>query len=40
MELTRSASRVGHRRGGWKFAWGPQDDNASIAAIAARLDAG
>lgn len=26
--------------GGWKFAWGPQDDNQSIAAIRAALDAG
>jgi aryl-alcohol dehydrogenase-like predicted oxidoreductase len=26
--------------GGWKFAWGPQDDAASIAAIHAALDAG
>ncbi len=26
--------------GGWKFAWGPQDDNESIAAIHAALDAG
>ena len=26
--------------GGWKFAWGPQDDNASIAAIHAALDHG
>ncbi len=26
--------------GGWRFAWGPQDDNASIAAIRAALDAG
>jgi aryl-alcohol dehydrogenase-like predicted oxidoreductase len=26
--------------GGWKFAWGPQDDNESIAAIRAALDAG
>ena len=26
--------------GGWKFAWGPQDDDASIAAIRAALDAG
>ncbi len=26
--------------GGWKFAWGPQDDSASIAAIRAALDAG
>jgi aryl-alcohol dehydrogenase-like predicted oxidoreductase len=26
--------------GGWAFAWGPQDDNESIAAIHAALDAG
>lgn len=26
--------------GGWKFAWGPQDDNASIAAIRRALDYG
>jgi len=26
--------------GGWQFAWGPQDDNASIEAIHAALDAG
>jgi aryl-alcohol dehydrogenase-like predicted oxidoreductase len=26
--------------GGWKFAWGPQDDQQSIAAIRAALDAG
>jgi aryl-alcohol dehydrogenase-like predicted oxidoreductase len=26
--------------GGWKFAWGPQDDSDSIAAIRAGLDAG
>lgn len=26
--------------GGWKFAWGPQDDNDSIAAIRKALDAG
>ncbi len=26
--------------GGWKFAWGPQDDHQSIAAIHAALDAG
>jgi len=26
--------------GGWKFAWGPQDDNESIAAIRTALDAG
>ncbi len=26
--------------GGWQFAWGPQDDNDSIAAIHAALDAG
>lgn len=26
--------------GGWKFAWGPQDDNASIAAIHRALDCG
>ena len=26
--------------GGWQFAWGPQDDNASIAAIHKALDAG
>jgi aryl-alcohol dehydrogenase-like predicted oxidoreductase len=26
--------------GGWAFAWGPQDDNESIAAIRAALDAG
>ena len=26
--------------GGWSFGWGPQDDNASIAAIHAGLDAG
>ena len=26
--------------GGWKFAWGPQDDNESVAAIHAALDAG
>ena len=26
--------------GGWAFAWGPQDDNQSIAAIHAALDAG
>jgi aryl-alcohol dehydrogenase-like predicted oxidoreductase len=26
--------------GGWQFAWGPQDDNQSIAAIHAALDAG
>ena len=26
--------------GGWKFAWGPQDDSDSIAAIRAALDAG
>lgn len=26
--------------GGWKFAWGPQDDSRSIAAIRAALDAG
>ncbi len=26
--------------GGWKFSWGPQDDNQSIAAIHAALDRG
>jgi aryl-alcohol dehydrogenase-like predicted oxidoreductase len=26
--------------GNWKFAWGPQDDNDSVAAIHAALDAG
>src|SRR5690349_21190904 len=26
--------------GGWAFAWGPQDDNQSIAAIRAALDRG
>src|SRR6202161_1386984 len=26
--------------GGWAFAWGPQDDDESIAAIHAALDAG
>src|SRR5574340_771070 len=26
--------------GGWKFAWGPQDDAQSIAAIHGALDAG
>ncbi len=26
--------------GGWQFSWGPQDDEASIAAIHAALDAG
>ena len=26
--------------GGWKFAWGPQDDAQSIAAIHAALDHG
>jgi len=26
--------------GGWQFAWGPQDDNESIGAIRAALDAG
>lgn len=26
--------------GGWQFAWGPQDDNESIAAIQKALDAG
>lgn len=26
--------------GGWEFAWGPQDDNESIAAIREALDAG
>src|SRR5690349_1641927 len=26
--------------GGWAFAWGPQDDNESIAAIQAALDRG
>lgn len=26
--------------GGWQFAWGPQDDNASVAAIRAALEAG
>src|SRR5579872_7299516 len=26
--------------GGWAFAWGPQDDRESIAAIHAALDAG
>jgi aryl-alcohol dehydrogenase-like predicted oxidoreductase len=26
--------------GGWSFAWGPQDDNESVAAIHAGLDAG
>lgn len=26
--------------GGWQFGWGPQDDDASIAAIRAALDAG
>jgi aryl-alcohol dehydrogenase-like predicted oxidoreductase len=26
--------------GNWQFSWGPQDDNASIAAIHAALDAG
>lgn len=26
--------------GNWKFAWGPQDDNESVAAIYAALDAG
>jgi aryl-alcohol dehydrogenase-like predicted oxidoreductase len=26
--------------GGWQFAWGPQDDSASIAAIRAGLEAG
>ena len=26
--------------GGWAFAWGPQDDNESIAAIRAGIDAG
>jgi aryl-alcohol dehydrogenase-like predicted oxidoreductase len=41
MELTRiglGAWAIGG--GGWKFAWGPQDDNASIAAIRTALDAG
>ena len=32
--------RVGHRRLGWEFAWGSQDDNDSIAAIHDALDAG
>ena len=26
--------------GGWQFAWGPQDDSASVRAICAALDAG
>src|SRR3954465_3172201 len=26
--------------GGWEFGWGPQDDNDSVAAIHAALDAG
>ena len=26
--------------GGWAFAWGPQDDDDSVAAIHAGLDAG
>ena len=26
--------------GGWRFAWGPQDDNESVAAIHKALDAG
>ena len=26
--------------GGWQFAWGPQDDNESVAAIHAALDKG
>jgi aryl-alcohol dehydrogenase-like predicted oxidoreductase len=26
--------------GGWKFGWGPQDDNESVAAIHAALDSG
>jgi aryl-alcohol dehydrogenase-like predicted oxidoreductase len=41
MELTRigvGAWAMGG--GGWKFAWGPQDDNESIAAIRTALDAG
>jgi aryl-alcohol dehydrogenase-like predicted oxidoreductase len=41
MDLTRiglGAWAIGG--GGWKFAWGPQDDNASIAAIRTALDAG
>ncbi|MGA3025821.1 MAG: aldo/keto reductase [Bryobacteraceae bacterium] len=41
MELTRigvGAWAMGG--GGWKFAWGPQDDDASIAAIRTALDAG
>ncbi|MGA2184963.1 MAG: aldo/keto reductase [Bryobacteraceae bacterium] len=41
MEITRigvGAWAIGG--GGWKFAWGPQDDDASIAAIRTALDAG
>jgi len=41
MDLTRiglGAWAIGG--GGWKFAWGPQDDDASIAAIRTALDAG
>jgi len=41
MDLTRiglGAWAIGG--GGWKFAWGPQDDNESIAAIRTALDAG
>ena len=26
--------------GGWRFAWGPQDDDQSVAAIHAALDRG
>ena len=41
MEITRigvGAWAMGG--GGWQFAWGPQDDDASIAAIRSALDAG
>jgi len=41
MQLTRigiGAWAIGG--GGWKFAWGPQDDDDSIAAIRTALDAG
>jgi aryl-alcohol dehydrogenase-like predicted oxidoreductase len=41
MEITRigvGAWAMGG--GGWQFAWGPQDDDASIAAIRTALDAG
>jgi len=31
---------VGHRGPGWEFAWGPQDDADSVAAIHRALELG